>query len=141
MPKNKTVKIIVDTNLWISFILSKKLNQLETLLFTNKIRILFSAELINELQLTILKPKLKKYFPENAIDEMMDVFEQVIDFIEVTSKVAVCRDSKDDFLLALAKDGEADFLLTGDADLLDISKFENTKIIKFKEFIDFNSSK
>lgn len=52
MPKNKPSRLIIDTNLWISFIISKKLNHLETLLLSNKIILIFSIELIEELNKT-----------------------------------------------------------------------------------------
>ena len=38
--------------------------------------------------------------------------------IQVHTKTNLCRDSKDNFLLSLAKDGEATHLITGDKDLL-----------------------
>jgi len=38
------------------------------------------------------------------------------EFIEVTSDIRLCCDSKDDFLLSLAKDGKATHLITGDKD-------------------------
>ena len=47
----------------------------------------------------------------------------------------VCRDPKDNFLLALAHDGKADYLLTGDNDLLVMKKFGRTKIVKISEFL------
>ena len=50
------------------------------------------------------------------------------------SEVEVCRDPNDNFLLSLAKDGQADFLITGDKDLLVIQEFEGTRIVTFKEF-------
>ena len=56
-------------------------------------------------------------------------------FIAVSSKVNICRDSKDDFLLALAKDGKATHLITGDKDLLDIKLFGKTKIITITEYL------
>ena len=62
MPTNKNLRLVIDTNLWISFIISKKFSEIEGLLFSTKSRILFSAELIEELEVTIQKPKLKKYF-------------------------------------------------------------------------------
>jgi putative PIN family toxin of toxin-antitoxin system len=136
MPKNKPSRLIIDTNLWISFIISKKLNHLETLLLSNKIILIFSIELIEELNKTVNKPKLKNFFSENAIDEMLEVFEPFIDLVKIKSKVKICRDSNDDFLLALAKDGKADYLLTGDNDLLEIGKFDRTLIIKYKDFIN-----
>ena len=67
---------------------------------------------------------------------MLSKFEPFIDLIEVESSVTVCRDPKDNFLLALAKDGKADYLLTGDKDLLDLIKFGKTKIKTITEFID-----
>jgi putative PIN family toxin of toxin-antitoxin system len=138
MPKNKSLKLIIDTNLWISFIISNKLNQLEPILLSENTRILFSSELVQELQATITKPKLQKYFSTNALEEMLILFDPYIDFITVKSKVEICRDSNDNFLLALAKDGKANYLLTGDNDLLDIGKYGQTVIIKISEFLEKN---
>jgi putative PIN family toxin of toxin-antitoxin system len=140
MAKNKSLRLVIDTNLWISFIISKKLNLLEPILFDENTRILFSSELVEELQATITKPKLKKYFSENALEEMFTVFDPYIDFITVKSTVSICRDPNDNFLLALAKDGKANYLLTGDNDLLDIGKYEKTIIIKISEFLEQNKS-
>ena len=66
---------------------------------------------------------------------MLSTFEPFTDLIEVASIVTICRDSKDNFLLALAKDGKADYLLTGDKDLLELKKFGKTKIEKITTFI------
>ena len=140
MAKNKSLRLVIDTNLWISFIISKKLNLLEPTLLAVNTRILFSSELVEELQATITKPKLQKYFSENALEEMLTVFDPYIDFITVKSKVAICRDPNDNFLLALAKDGKANYLLTGDNDLLNIGKCGKTIIIKISEFLEQNKS-
>ena len=42
--------------------------------------------------------------------------------------------TKDDFLLALAKDAHADFLITGDKDLLSLGTFKQTEILNITEF-------
>ena len=47
-----------------------------------------------------------------------------------------CRDIKDNYLLALSKDSNADYLITGDKDLLDLNKFENTEIVTLPQFIE-----
>lgn len=135
MLKNKHLKLVIDTNLWISFVISNKHNLLDTFLFNKEARLLFSIELIREIQDTIAKPRLKKYFKTNALDEMLFAFEPFIDLIDVRSIVTICRDQKDNFLLALAKDGKADYLLTGDKDLLDLIKFEKKKIKTITAFI------
>lgn len=136
---NKPLKVVIDTNLWISFIISKKLNFLETLLITEEVKLLFSVELIDEIKATAAKPKLRNFFSSDAVDEMLDVFDPFIDFVNVKSKVQACRDAKDDFLLALAKDGKANYLLTGDKDLLEIKLFAKVKIITFTEFLNENN--
>ncbi|HLO82764.1 MAG TPA: putative toxin-antitoxin system toxin component, PIN family [Chitinophagaceae bacterium] len=136
MPKNKRLNLVIDTNLWISFIISNKLNLLDPLLFTGNVRLIFSEELISEIQKTMAKPKLRKYFGPKALEEMLSAFEPFIDLITVESVVTVCRDAKDNFLLALAKDGKANYLLTGDLDLLDLQKFGKTKIITITNFIE-----
>ena len=136
MPKSKTLKLIIDTNLWVSFIISNKQNLLDPFLFGEKARLLFSTELITEIQQTIKKPKLKKYFSTNALEEMLSTFQPFIDLIKVENIVTVCRDPNDNFLLALAKDGKADYLITGDNDLLELKKFGKTKIKTITSFID-----
>lgn len=119
-----------------SFIISNKQSLLDPFLFNEEARLLFSPELITEIQETIKKPRLKKYFKANALEEMLLTFEPFIDLIQVESIITVCRDPKDNFLLALAKDGKADYLLTGDKDLLGLIKFGKTKIKTITVFID-----
>jgi len=55
----------------------------------------------------------------------------------VKTKTNVCRDPKDNFLLSLSLDGNADFLLTGDKDLLDLSKFGETYIVTIADFLQY----
>ena len=136
MPENKPLNLIIDTNLWISFLISHRQDRLDHLLLIEKIRILFSAELFDEISATITKPKLKKYFGANALDEMLLSLEAYIDLIKVKSSVNICRDPKDNFLLALAKDGHADYLLTGDKDLLELKTFGKTKIMTITAFLE-----
>jgi len=135
MPKNNILKLIIDTNLWVSFLISNSHRKLDALLIENKIILLFSEALLDEIKQTISKPRLKKYFLENAFQEMMEVFEPYIELIEVRSTVDVCRDPDDNFLLALAKDGKANYLLTGDQDLLILKNFGKTSIVPIAAFL------
>jgi len=56
-------------------------------------------------------------------------------YIEITSEVSICRDPKDNYLLALAKDSQANFLITGDGDLLTLTSFEGTEILNYQDFL------
>jgi putative PIN family toxin of toxin-antitoxin system len=135
MPRSKPVRIIIDTNLWISFIISKRFDALDFLIQSNKVRLLFSIELIEEIKATIEKPKLKKHFDGNSIEELLLAFKSFIDLVSVKSAVNVCRDPNDDFLLALSKDGKADYLVTGDKDLLSLIRYRKTDIVTFSQLI------
>ena len=131
----KKQKIILDTNLWISFLISNKLTIIEKLVETKNIKILYSENLINELIYVVKRPKFKKYFSEESVSLLLDFFKEECVFISVFSNLKVCRDEKDNFLLNLSIDGNADYLITGDSDLLVLNQIENTKIITINDFI------
>ena len=136
MARNKLTHFVIDTNLWISFLISNRQSKLDSILLSSRFRLLFSTELLEEINNTINKPKLRKYFGAHALEEMLIHFEPYIDLIEVKSKAKACRDPKDNFLLALSKDGKADYLLTGDQDLLELKQYGKTKILTISRFIE-----
>lgn len=136
MSKNKFLRLVVDTNLWISFLISNRLRKLDSLLLLEKLHFVFSKELLDEINSTITKPRLQKYFSASTFDEMLLTLEPYIEIVNVKSKIKLCRDPKDNFLLALSKDGKADYLLTGDKDLLDIRKFGKTTITTVTRFLE-----
>ncbi len=122
-------RVILDTNLWISFLISNNLEFLDKLIDRKKIRLIFSTELIEEFLAVAVRPKFKKYFSERDIQYLLELFDLYGEVVNVKSDMKLCRDEKDNFLLNLAVDSEADYLVTGDADLLEIKEIEKTKII------------
>ena len=70
MPENKVVKIIIDTNLWISFLIGKELKELKNLLIEETIQLVISEEIVEEIILVTQRPKLQKYFTPNKVDEL-----------------------------------------------------------------------
>ncbi|WP_310993394.1 putative toxin-antitoxin system toxin component, PIN family [Aequorivita marina] len=132
--KNK--KIILDTNLWISFLISKKFSQIDELIEKRKILLIFSNELLEEFIDVVSRPKFKKYFSKNDVEKILEYFDQFGELVKVKSDIKICRDEKDNFLLNLSVDSEADYLITGDKDLLILEKIENTKILTFSAFIE-----
>jgi putative PIN family toxin of toxin-antitoxin system len=130
----KNHRIILDTNIWISYLITKNHSLLDELLINQQITILFSEELLNEFFEVINRPKLKKYFKQKDLEVILELIENYGELIEVKSKIEICRDYKDNFLLSLAVDGKANYLISGDADLLVLKKIKKTKIISIKEF-------
>lgn len=105
----KPDKIIIDTNLWISFLITKDLKKLDERIKKRSVRIFFSLDSIDEFLTVADRPKFKKHYSKT--------------------------DQKDNFLLSLSKDSQANYLITGDKDLLDLKTFEDTKIITMSDYL------
>lgn len=135
MFESPAVKVIIDTNLWISFLIGKRLERLRDLIVDSTIQPIFSKQSIDEIVLVTRRPKLQKYFSTQKVDELIVFLKNIGLFIDTQSVVTVCRDPKDNYLLALAKDAKADFLITGDQDLLVLKSFEGTEIITYRDFL------
>ncbi len=128
------IRVILDTNLWISYLISKRLSRLDELFDREDVRLLLSEELLAEFIEVAKRPKFRPYFPTEAIDELLGLLDEIAELIVVTSTVTACRDPKDNFLLALVKDGDAHYLITGDDDLLSLGTFDGTEILRYSEF-------
>ena len=128
-------RVILDTNLLISFLISQKLDSIDYLLLQGKIVLLFSNELIEEFITVASRPKFKKYFSNEDIRKLLTFFDSYGELISISSSITICRDDKDNFLLNLAVDGKADFLVTGDDDLLCLGKIENIPIMTINQLI------
>jgi putative PIN family toxin of toxin-antitoxin system len=132
----ETLKLVVDTNVWISFLIGRSLKGLDRLLVDGGIRLLFSAELLEELLEVLHRPKFSKYFRSCDIEELIELINQLADWVEPLCQVDECRDSKDNFLLDLCLAGSADYLITGDQDLLVLDPFRNTRVVHYRHFLD-----
>jgi len=131
----KNEKIILDTNLWISFLISKKFSDIDSLIDNKKITLVFSEELITEFIDVVNRPKFEKYFSKKDIARILNLIDQYGQLTDVKSDINICRDKKDNFLLNLSIDSKADYLITGDNDLLILEKIEHTRIINFTDFL------
>ena len=131
------MRIILDTNIYISSLINKNFRQRLTRIFDDSsIVILTDETLFMEIEDVSARPKISKYInPAERIDFLM-YLQKRCEHIVVTSVVAVSPDPDDDFLLSLSKDGRADYLVTGNKrDLLDLKEFAGTRIVTLTEFL------
>lgn len=133
--QKKVSRIIIDTNLWVSFLITKDFTKLDEIIFSKQGILVFSQELLDEFIEVARRPKFRRFFSDSDIEEILETIEEYADFVKVQTPVNVCRDPKDNFLLSLAVDGNADILLTGDKDLLDLTKFGETIISTISDFL------
>ena len=134
MQRNKHVRIIVDANCWISSLLTPSFHARLEIVFGAEYRLLFSEKLFNDLDRAVNKPYPARRIRREDYDNLVFRLQTIVELIDVHSTVDICRDPKDNYLLALAKDGNADFLITGDDDLRVLKEFGKTKIVNMSEF-------
>ena len=136
MAKEKnSIVIVVDVNVWVSVIIGKKASSDFWKLVREDIQIYYSLELLNELLVTLAKPRLQKFLSPERTASFLDLLLETVHFLEPSSLAGISRDPKDDYLLALSTGCMADFLITGDTDLLSLKIFNNTKIVTMRDFI------
>ena len=134
MPVQKD-RIIIDTNLWISFLLTKKFTAFDKIISARKIILLFSLELLDEIVDVTQREKFRKYFSLDDIESLLIKIKNRSEFINIISVVNDCRDPKDNFLLSLSIDCDSTHLITGDKDLLVLGNYGNTKILTIAEYL------
>jgi len=134
MPSQRPIKIIIDTNIWISFVIGKELHDLKDLIVGDKVKIITTDQLITEIRLVTSRDKLKKYFNQDKVSDLLSLLDILAEKVKITKIDKICRDPKDDFLLALSKKSNANYLITGDKDLLDLQLYGKTKIVTIIQF-------
>ncbi len=131
---DKNMRGIFDTNVWISFLIGKKLLRLKKHILDGSVTIIITEQLSEEIRVVTQREKLKKYFPKNSVRELLELLEIVAENVKIKPTHFINRDPKDNFLLDLIEYSKADYLVTGDKDLLEHNPFKTAQILKPAEF-------
>ena len=67
----------------------------------------------------------------------VDILLSHFHLVQKTTTVAVCRDPKDNKILETAIDGNAQFIVTGDPDLLVLKQFQGIRIVERESFSNY----
>jgi putative PIN family toxin of toxin-antitoxin system len=131
---NKSVKVIFDTNVWISFLIGKRLAKIKQHISDKSIIIITTEQLLLEIKNVTSREKLKKYFPKESVKELIELLDTIAEKVVIKQKYFINRDPKDNFLLDLIDFSKADYLVTGDKDLLELNPFLTAQILTPAEF-------
>ena len=115
-------KVVVDANILISSVFGGLPLEAMNLALSHH-EVFYSEEIENELNGVLRKIEVK--LKNNQLQKLQENMSRFLSFckkIPVTENLSICRDRKDDRYLSLCKQVRADFLITGDKDLLSISK-------------------
>ena len=98
-------------------------------------KILVSSATVRELEEILSRKKFEKYFSVEERIKFVAKFFTDAEIIEISETISACRDRKDDKFLEVAVNGKADYLITGDRDLLVLHPFRNIQILTPADFL------
>ena len=135
------MKVLFDTNLWISFMIGKRLSSLANVLNRQDIEVYVSEQLLDEIRTVISRPKFDKLISKET---RYYFFEMVCDVCQVTDITVQAdspiRDIKDLYLLSIAESVPVDFIVSGDKDLIDLGSHADIPILKYTDFVNILSA-
>ena len=104
--------------------IGKRLTKIKQHIVNKEITIVVTEQLLTELKIVTSKEKLKKYFVKSRVEELIQLLEVIAINVNIEPTHFLNRDPKDNFLLDLIDFSKADFLVTGDKDLLEHNPFK-----------------
>ena len=130
-------RFILDTNVIVSALAFPSSKPRQVLDAARKEgMVLASLDTLEELVRTLRRPKLAAYITAAEREAFLEAFSATVELVEVKERLALCRDPHDDKFLELAVAGGADYLITGDADLLVMERFRTTAILAPAAFLE-----
>ena len=129
------MKVIFDCNIWVSFLIGHHLAAMREILTSPSVEVYCCPQLIAEVVDVVNRDKIRRYVSDTEKDDLLCIIQAYCHNVELTHEAqSAIRDPKDLYLLSLAETIQADFLVSGDADLLVLGQHKNTRLIKLSEF-------
>lgn len=140
------IKIVLDTNEYISGVINKQSNPAKIIQAwrRKKVDLIISPSIKEEVERVVRYPKIKdKYhITEGRIKRLLNNLEKYAIKMKDQIKVDVIKKPSDNMFLACAIEGEEDFLITGDnKHILKLKEYQGIKIITPAEFLKIPKKK
>jgi uncharacterized protein len=135
----KAERLVIDSNVWIAALISPggTARQLVDAILENDIDILMSESVFEELTSRLDRPKFDRYRePESWNSFLSALIELALWHEDAGTAAGTSRDADDDKFLALAVTGQADAIISGDRDLLELISHEGIPILTPARFLE-----
>lgn len=129
--------MILDTNIIVSALIAPagKPAAIVDAWLDGKFTPLTCAAHVDELRSTLQKPRLAELVKPHKAGRLVNQIKKLAEDIDPLPRVERSSDPTDDFLLALAEAGKADYLVTGDkSGLLALDRHKGTQIVSARDF-------
>lgn len=120
------LRLLVDPGVFISALISPNgaPSQLVQSAVAGRVTLVVSPALLDELANVLHRKKFRRWFSDEDADDFITAITLLGESAPDPSREhrrPLCRDPKDEYLLALAETADVSFLVSGDSDLLDIT--------------------
>ena len=131
------MKVIIDTNLWISFLIGHQKQLVRQLLTDTRFDVYVCPHLIGEICDVASREKIRKHISPVDLEDLLSIIQSFCQFTIISHQAqSNIRDPKDLYLLSLAETIEADYIISGNKDLTDLGNHAGIPILKYSEFLD-----
>ena len=132
------MKIILDCNIWISFLIGHQTNLIQQILTDTLFDVYVCDELLEEIHEVSSRSKIRTRISDEELDDFFRIIYAFCRMAKIEQQAqSEIRDPKDLYLLSLAESIDADYIVSGDADLLDLKQHKQTKLLKLVDFRKF----
>ena len=131
------MRVVIDTNIIVSALITAAGNPAKIVdaWQDGKFTLLTCAELSDELYATLQKPRVAELIKPHRAGRLVNQIKRLANDVGPLPQVVRSPDPNDDFLLAMAEAGGADYLVTGDkSGLLVLARHKATRIVSAREF-------
>lgn len=129
-------RVVVDTNTLVSAILLEDSVPAQAVAAALRMgEVLVSDSQQAELSEVLTRTKFDRYASQEKRVRFLTNFLSLATPVSITDSIRICRDPKDDKFLDLALSGKADYLVSGDGDLLVLHPFRGTAILTPFDFL------
>lgn len=132
------MRIVVDTTDFISALIGKQhRDKLKVVLSNTNVELFADEDLLTELAEVARRDKFRKYVTSEEVDLFLSVIKARLTLVTPTTVVTDSPDPDDNYLLSLAVDAQAEYLITGDKKhLLTLNPYRGIQIIRLQVFLN-----
>jgi uncharacterized protein len=137
------IRAVLDTNVFVSAILAPEgpPARILEIALTGGIILVISQAILREINQVFQYPKIQKLLKKHGItaSELEAAVFKILKVAFLTtgqlSLEGICADPADDMVLSCAVEGEADFIISGDQDLISLESYQGIKIVAPAAFL------
>ncbi len=133
------MRAVIDTNIIIRAVIKPRgtvgpvLGRLRNGEFTA----IYTEAILEEILAKLALPRISKKYEigDNAVEDLLVLLALRGELVNPSRLVRVCRDPDDDMFIEAALEGKAEWVVTGDQDLLTLEKFERIHFVTPRTFL------